>query len=139
MDHENRFKQLMESLHKPGADPVSMIRKGLPASLLADSAALLDLPDARMRSFAGLSVHAAKALSARNGTLDAAASERMWRLAELMLLARRAFGNDDAAAAWMRSPHPVFGHAAPLDWLDTEPGGAAVRRVLDAMIGNTKE
>ena len=138
MDKENRFVQLMENLQMPGADPVSMIRKGLPAGLLADGAAFLDLPDARMRSFAGLSVHAAKALSSRNGALDAAASERMWRLAEVMLLARRAFGDDTRAAAWMRAPHPVFGHAAPLDWLDTEPGGAAVRRVLNAMIGNAQ-
>lgn len=138
MNKENRFVQVMESLHGPGADPVTMIRKGLPAGVLADGAAFLGLSEARMRSFAGLSVHAAKALSARNGALDAAASERIWRLAEAMLLARRAFGDDASAAVWLRSPHPVFGHAAPLDWLDTEPGGAGVRRVLDAMIGNTQ-
>lgn len=136
MDKENRFVQLMDSLGRPGADPVALIRKGLPAGLLADGAALLELSEARMRSFAGLSVHAAKALSARHGALDAAASERMWRLADVMLLARRAFGDDTVAAAWMRSPHPVFGHAAPLERLDTEPGGASVRAVLAAMIGN---
>lgn len=136
MNATNRFVQLMDSLGEAGADPVSMIRKGLPASLLSDAAAYLELPASRMRAFAGLSVHAANALSARNGSMDAAASERLWRLADVMLLARRAFDGDAAAAAWMRSPNPVFGHAAPLERLDTEPGGASVRRVLEAMAGN---
>lgn len=135
---DNRFAQLIDSLGKPGADPVAMIRKGLPASLLADAASFLDLPATRLRTLAGLSVHAANALGARKGTLDATASERIWRLADVMSLAIRAFGDADAAAAWMRTPHAAFGHAAPLDWLDTEPGAASVRRVLEAMALNAR-
>lgn len=135
---DNRFVQLMKSLARPGADPVSMIRKGLPVGVLGDAATLLGLPEARVRTFAGLSVHAAKALSGRHGAMDSAASERMWRLADVMLLAQRALGGEDAAAAWIRSPQPVFGHAAPLDWLDTEPGGASVRRVLEAIADNAQ-
>ncbi|HEY1044564.1 MAG TPA: antitoxin Xre/MbcA/ParS toxin-binding domain-containing protein [Telluria sp.] len=135
---DNRFAQLIDSLGKPGADPVAMIRKGLPASLLGDAATFMDVSATRLRTFAGLSVHAANALSARKGTLDAAASERLWRLADVMLLARRAFGDATSAAAWMRAPHAAFGHTAPLDWLDTEPGAASVRRVLEAIALNAQ-
>lgn len=129
----NRFAQLVDDLGKAGADPVALIRKGLPAALLADAATFLGLPVARIRALTSVSAHTAQALASRKGALDALASERTWRLADVTASARCAFDSDDAAAAWLRTPHPVFGHAAPFDWLDTEPGAASVRRVLDAI------
>ncbi|MFD2368381.1 antitoxin Xre-like helix-turn-helix domain-containing protein [Pseudoduganella sp. GCM10020061] len=132
-DPDNRFAQLMVDLGKPGCDPVSLIRKGLPATLLADAATYLGLPVTRLRSLAGVSPHTAQALASRKGALDASASERIWRLADVTALALRAFPGEEAAVAWLRAPHPVFGHTAPFDWLDTEPGAASVRRVLTDM------
>lgn len=133
VDPNNRFATLVEDLGRPGADPVALIRKGLPATLLGDAAGYFDLPASRIRSMAGVSPHTAQALASRKGALDALASERIWRLADVTALALRAFRDRAVAAAWLRSPHPVFGHTAPLDRLDTEPGGISVRRVLDAI------
>jgi putative toxin-antitoxin system antitoxin component (TIGR02293 family) len=127
------FAELVEQLASGRADGVQLIRAGLPSALLDEAAAYFELPPARMRALAGLSLHASRSLSSRRAALDVLASERLWRLADVAAVARAAFPDEAAARAWLRTPHPVFAHSAPLDWLDTEPGGHAVRRVLADM------
>jgi putative toxin-antitoxin system antitoxin component (TIGR02293 family) len=43
------------------------------------------------------------------------------------------FGDQDAAIAWMRVTNHALGDVAPLDLMDTEPGAATVRQMLNAI------
>jgi putative toxin-antitoxin system antitoxin component (TIGR02293 family) len=45
------------------------------------------------------------------------------------------FGEQAAAIAWMRATNHALGDVAPLDLMDTEPGAATVRLVLNAIAG----
>ena len=65
--------------------------------------------------------------------MDTAASERLWRLADLMTMARDVFEDEEAAKTWLRTPNRAFRDAAPMEYLDTEPGAMAVRQVLNAI------
>ena len=50
-----------------------------------------------------------------------------------MFLAKDVFVDAEAAKAWLRTRNRAFDDAAPMDFLDTEPGAMAVRQVLNAI------
>ncbi|MET0267471.1 MAG: antitoxin Xre/MbcA/ParS toxin-binding domain-containing protein [Duganella sp.] len=127
------FKEL---LHQFGADrgrAIAAIRAGFPASLLKDTGVYFDVPAQRIRAIVRLPETTAHTLTKRGALMDPAASERLWRLADLMHLASAVFDDADAAKAWLRTPNLTFNDAAPMDYLDTEPGAMAVRQVLNAI------
>lgn len=65
--------------------------------------------------------------------MDAATSEQIWRLADFMAMAKDVFEDVEAAKAWLRTGNLTFRGAAPMDYLDTEPGAMTVRQVLNAI------
>jgi len=116
-----------------GSDAVDAIRIGFPAGMIKDAGIYFDVPAQRIRSIARLPETTAHTLVKRGALMDAAASERMWRLADLMSLAQVVFDDENAAKAWLRTPNLTFHDTAPMDYLDTEPGAIAVRQVLNAI------
>lgn len=109
------------------------IRAGFPASVLKDTSAYFEVPTHRIRAIVGLPETTAHTLVKRGANLDIAASERIWRLANLMMMAKNLFEDVEAAKAWLRTPNRAFSDVAPMDYLDTEPGAIAVRQVLNAI------
>ena len=112
---------------------IAAIRAGFPLQMVNQASAYFGVPAARMRSVLRMSDMSAQALSKRGPKMDSAASERLWRLADTFSMAREVFDGGDAAKKWMCSPSEAFHDAAPIDYLDTEPGAAAVRQVLNAL------
>lgn len=132
-DQGNAFALLVEQLPANRQDAIDAIRAGFPAAVLKDAGQYFDVPANRIRHIVRLPETTALALHRRGVNMDAGASERIWRLADLAHMAREVFDGKAAATAWLRTPNRSFAGNAPIDCLDTEPGAMSVRQVLNAM------
>lgn len=123
-----RFVRFAVEMARNSKSVIGAIRAGFSSSLIDDASAFFDVPPSRICAIIHLPDNA-------QGTrLDAAASERLWRLATVYGMARDLFGDDELARAWLRKSNLTFGGDAPMDWLDTEPGGTAVLQVIHAIV-----
>lgn len=129
---QNRFAVLRRDLIG-GRDPIEAIRAGFEAELLNSAGDYFEVPAARIRAITRVPDTTAHRLIKRHAVLDSAASERLWRLADVAAMAEEVFESEAAAKQWLRSPNQAFHGASPLDYLDTEPGAKAVRQVLNAI------
>ncbi|NVM77454.1 putative toxin-antitoxin system antitoxin component (TIGR02293 family) [Duganella sp. SG902] len=127
------FDDLMRQFGANRSAAVAAIRIGFPATLLDDASRYFEISNQRICAVARLPEATVQALK-HGALLDAAASERLWRLADLMRMARAVFENDEAAKSWLRTPSAGFNNAAPMDYLDTEPGAIVVRHALAAVV-----
>jgi putative toxin-antitoxin system antitoxin component (TIGR02293 family) len=135
-DHEqarNGFADILRDLTADRNLAIGAIRAGFPASLLKDAGLYFDVPAHRIHAITRLPETTAHALVKRGANLDAAASERIWRLADLVTMARDVFEDEESAKIWLRTPNRAFHDVAPMEYLDTEPGAMAVRQVLNAI------
>jgi putative toxin-antitoxin system antitoxin component (TIGR02293 family) len=66
----------------------------------------------------------------RQGRLARYESDRIYRLARIIALARSSLGSRAAAARWLKRPNRALGGQAPLSVIDTEIGARAVENVL---------
>ena len=64
------------------------------------------------------------------GRLASYESDRLYRLARIIALAKRYIGNDETATRWLKRPNRALGGSTPIELLDTEPGARAVENVL---------
>lgn len=127
------FTDLLQQFSTDRVAAMEAIRIGFPAVLLKDTGAYFNLPPQRIRAIVRLPETGAQALHKPGALMDAAASERLWRLADVMHMARDIFEDDDAAKVWLRTPSVAFNDSAPMDYLDTEPGANTVRQALNAI------
>lgn len=66
----------------------------------------------------------------RTGRLARFESDRLYRLARIVALARQSFGGDDVATRWLKRSNRALGGVAPIQALDTEVGAREVENVL---------
>lgn len=66
----------------------------------------------------------------RQGRLARFESDRIYRLARIVALAKSSLGSRETAARWLKRPNRALGGQAPLDVLDTEIGARSVENVL---------
>jgi putative toxin-antitoxin system antitoxin component (TIGR02293 family) len=66
----------------------------------------------------------------REGRLARYESDRLYRLARIIALAKHFVGDSQKAARWLRRPNRALGGCAPLEWVDTELGARTVENVL---------
>lgn len=132
-ENGNGFAALLHELDGNRLHAIEAIRAGFPALLIRDAGAYFNVPAARIRAIAHLPETTAHTLMKRNARLDVGVSERIWRLADVYTMARDVFEDDEAARVWLRSSNRAFLDAAPMDYLDTEPGASSVRQVLNAI------
>lgn len=109
------------------------IRKGFPATILKDTSVYFDVPSTWIQSIAQVPEATASSLLSRGAHIDTAASERIWRLANVASMANEVFEDEDAAKAWLRTPNKAFQDLAPMKFVNTEPGAMSVRLVLNAI------
>ncbi len=64
------------------------------------------------------------------GRLARSESDRIYRLARIVVLANEYLGDGQLALQWLRSPNGALGGRSPLDVVDTEPGARMVENVL---------
>lgn len=129
----NAFANLLQALALDRNGAIEAIRAGFPASLIKHTGDYFGVPANRIRAIARVPETTAHSLLKRGANLDAAASERIWRLADLAAMSRDVFEDEDAAKTWLRTPSRAFHDVAPMDYLDTEPGAISVRQVLNAI------
>lgn len=129
----NSFADLLRQVTPDRRLAIDAIRAGFPAALLKDAGRYFDVPAQRIRAIAGVPDTTAHALVKRGARMDAAASERIWRLTDVVTMARDVFEDNEAGKLWLRTPNRAFHDLAPMDYLDTEPGAMAVRQVLNAI------
>jgi putative toxin-antitoxin system antitoxin component (TIGR02293 family) len=66
----------------------------------------------------------------QRGRLARYESDRLYRLARIVALAKRHVGDDDTAARWLKRPNRALGGRSPLELVDTELGARSVENVL---------
>lgn len=64
------------------------------------------------------------------GRLARYESDRVYRLARIVALAKRYLGDSEQTSRWLRLPNRALGGSTPLEMIDTEPGARAVENVL---------
>jgi putative toxin-antitoxin system antitoxin component (TIGR02293 family) len=67
---------------------------------------------------------------AQHSRLTAAESDRAVRLAQVFSNAIDTLGDEEKAAAWLKTPNRALRGGRPLDQLDTDPGVREVETVL---------
>lgn len=66
----------------------------------------------------------------RQGRLARYESDRLYRLARIVALAKHYFGADEGASRWLKTPNRALGGKIPLELVDTELGARAIENVL---------
>lgn len=117
----------------PAAQKIDIIRAGVGARVVDDMVAYLEVPKAVIFALLHTPESTAHKLIKDNRNLDAAASERVVRVADITRLAEATFGAREAATHWLKSANLALAGATPLSMLDTEPGAGEVRRLLHAI------
>lgn len=117
----------------PVARKIDAIRRGVLARVVDDMVEYLDVPKTVIFGILHTPESTAHKLIKDNRTLDAAASERVVRVADIIRMAEATFGGRVAAARWLKSGALALGGATPLSMLDTEPGAGEVRRILSSI------
>ena len=115
---------------------VEGIREGLPVAVVGEAAAHLGLSQETLAALLGVS---ARTLQRRRGAgepLTRTESDRLARLVAVHRLAARAFESDEAASAWLTTPHRLLGGETPFERIDTEPGLREVRNMLTVIDEN---
>ncbi|HEV8533401.1 MAG TPA: antitoxin Xre/MbcA/ParS toxin-binding domain-containing protein [Methylomirabilota bacterium] len=121
------------STETAAAQKIDLIRAGVGARMVDDMVAYLEVPKAVIFALLHTPESTAHKLIKDNRTLDAAASAGVVRVADIARMAETTFGGREPATHWLKTANLALSGATPLSMLDTEPGAAEVRRVLQAI------
>lgn len=127
------FIDILSGAPLAGIEAVRSIREGYPARILKSASSFFGVPDARIQSIAHVPASTASRLEKSEAKIDAAATERVYRMGTVTRMAIEVLEDEGAAIQWMRQPNRALGGIAPLELMDTEPGAVAVRQVLNAI------
>jgi putative toxin-antitoxin system antitoxin component (TIGR02293 family) len=107
----------------------SAIREGFPQSVVGSVMNAAGLTLKELSTTLDLSP---RSLQRRRhqGRLARYESDRLYRLARIVALAKRYIGDEDTATRWLKRPNRALGGDIPLGLIDTEPGARAVENVL---------
>src|SRR5262245_16613290 len=114
----------------PAAEKIALIRRGVTARVVDDMVDYLDVPKTEVFKVLRTPESTTHQLIKDNRPLDAGASERVVRVAEITRMAEETFGGRQAATQWLKTANLALDGATPLSMLDTEPGTGEVRRIL---------
>ena len=100
---------------------IEMVRTGLPALVLEETAAALGISKSALMKAAGIPVSTAGAQQRSGKPLSPEDSEKILRILRVALRAEEVFGDQDRGRAWLTSDVHALGRR-PLDLLDTQDG-----------------
>jgi putative toxin-antitoxin system antitoxin component (TIGR02293 family) len=110
-------------------DLQAAIREGFPQTVVAEVMHAAGLTLKELATSLDLSPRSLQRRR-RQGRLAGYESDRVYRLARVVALAKRYLGTDEAVPHWLRRPNRALGGSTPLELLDTELGARAVENVL---------
>ena len=109
-----------------------IIQKGLPALSLSHVCKRFSLEERRLAGILGMPAGSIKRLRrVPRRKLSPAVSDRLYRVADLFLLAYNVLEDENAARDWMLTPHPGLGNRIPCDLIGME---ASAREVEDLLL-----
>jgi putative toxin-antitoxin system antitoxin component (TIGR02293 family) len=129
----NVFQGLVAGKPVVGGEAVKAIREGYPAEVLKEASGFLGVSESRIFKAVHVAPTTANRLFRNEARIDAAITERVYRMGNTTRMAIEVFEDAERAAAWMREPNKTLGGVAPLELMDTEPGAISVRQVLNAI------
>jgi|SRR2546425_10980083 putative toxin-antitoxin system antitoxin component (TIGR02293 family) len=100
---------------------IEMVRTGLPALVLEETAAALGISKSALMKAAGIPVSTAGAQQRSGKPLSPEDSEKILRILRVARRAEEVFGDQDRGRAWLTSDVHALGRR-PLDLLDTQDG-----------------
>ena len=100
------------------AKQIDVIRAGVGARVVDDMVEYLDVPKNVIFGILHTPESTAHRLIKDNRNLDAAASERVVRVADITRMAEKTFGGRAAATRWLKSANLALGGATPLSMLE---------------------
>jgi putative toxin-antitoxin system antitoxin component (TIGR02293 family) len=111
------------------ADLQDAIREGFPQSVVEEVRKAAGISLKELGSILDLSPRSLQRRR-REGRLARFESDRLYRLARIVALAKRYLGDADTAMRWLKRPNRALGGKIPLESIDTEPGARAVENIL---------
>lgn len=109
-----------------------LIQKGLPAYTLGRIGKRLALPEARLAGILGIRLASLRRYArTRNHKLPSSVSDRLYRMADLFLLAGEALEGEETARDWLLTPQAGLDHRVPCELLGNE---ASAREVEDLLL-----
>jgi putative toxin-antitoxin system antitoxin component (TIGR02293 family) len=110
-------------------DLQAAIREGFPQKVLEEVAQSAGIT---LRELATVLDLSPRSLQRRRseGRLARFESDRLYRLARIVALAKHYLGDDQAATRWLKRPNRALGGQVPLGLIDTEPGAREVENIL---------
>jgi putative toxin-antitoxin system antitoxin component (TIGR02293 family) len=119
---------------RPLAEQIQTLERGLPSSALAEIAATLGLPKARIIEGLKLVLRTVTQREKKRERFSAMESERLYRVVRVRALAREIFSTDAAVAEWLNVADRSLGARTPLEMLATDLGAQKVEGLLRAMM-----
>jgi len=110
-------------------DLQAAIREGFPQGVVAEEMQASGLTLRELAKSLDLSSRSLQRRR-RQGRLAPHESDRLYRLARIVVLAKHYLGDAETASRWLQRPNRALGGDSPLDLLDTELGARAVENVL---------
>jgi|SRR5580698_7467481 putative toxin-antitoxin system antitoxin component (TIGR02293 family) len=113
---------------KSDVDLREAIREGFPHAVLGE---LLRASGLTLTELAGALDLSSRSLQRRRrGRLARFESDRLYRLARVLALARESLGDETRATRWLRRTNRALGGVAPIAAIDTELGARQVENLL---------
>jgi putative toxin-antitoxin system antitoxin component (TIGR02293 family) len=119
---------------RPLTEQIQTLERGFPSSALAEIAAVLGLPKARIIEGLKLVLRTVTQREKKRERFSPMESERIYRVVRIRVLAREIFSADSAVAEWMSAPDRSLGSRTPLEMLATDLGAQKVESLLHAMM-----
>jgi putative toxin-antitoxin system antitoxin component (TIGR02293 family) len=111
----------------------AIVKKGVPSSTLAPLSKYLGTSKRVAAGYLALNRATAMRKAAEDVLLPTHAAESLLRVLELDGLAKDAFETQEAAAGWLRKPHPMLECETPLDCAKSGLGTQRVKDILAAV------
>lgn len=114
-------------------DLANAVREGLPSEALdyvLDAVREWAGPQAAVLDIVGSRRTLERKTGGRKTFLKSSESDRLARLARMIVRAEDAIGNADKAHRWLMKPNRALGGLVPLTLLDSDAGASAVEQVL---------
>lgn len=106
------------------------ILEGLDFSAVDNIKAHAALTDGELARLLGIGEATLRRARAARTKLDAATSDRLYRLSKVVAVAEEALESADNAMQWLRRGQPALGGAVPLELLATQAGADEVETLL---------
>ena len=111
------------------SDLQAAIREGLPQRVVEEVMAGAGITLKELAATLDLSARSLQRRR-REGRLARTESDRLYRLARIVALAKHYLGDEETATRWLKRPNRALGGPKPLDLIDTELGARRVENVL---------